>query len=230
MVVPPITVPYDSIPMIFLIPDKNARKKTLKDLNDHLQTFRTLCAKIADLSGERAAADKFLQDLDALDKNLSPAQYNNALAGFMHAYGDAVSGDLQAFLAQPQLQSRQVPVHCRGIPEHQRPGARLRPRRPGRRPRGRRRRPADLRLRLDPLRRGRHHQQPLARPPVPVPAGAGAEFPRVQRRPLLQRLDPHHRGHPRRPHVLPWRWVDQEAPAFTFELPPGNPSWTSRPC
>jgi hypothetical protein len=102
MVIPPITVPYDSIPMIFLIPDKNARKKTLKDLNDHLQTFRMLCAKIADLSGERSTADKFLQDLDALDKNLSPAQYDNALQGFMHAYGDAVSGDLQTFLAQPR--------------------------------------------------------------------------------------------------------------------------------
>jgi hypothetical protein len=101
MVIPSITVPYDSIPMIFLIPDKNARKKALKDLNDHLQAFRTLCAKIADLSGERSTADKFLQDLDAIDKNLSPAQYDNALQGFMHAYGDAVSGDLQAFLSQP---------------------------------------------------------------------------------------------------------------------------------
>ena len=56
MVIPTISVPYDSIPMIFLIPDKNARKKVLKDLNDHLEAFRTLCAKIADITTERAAA------------------------------------------------------------------------------------------------------------------------------------------------------------------------------
>jgi len=98
MVVPPIPAPYDSIPMIFLIPDKNGRKKVLKDLNDHLESFRTLCAKISDISSERAAADKFIQDLDAIDKNLSPAQYDNALASFMHAYGDPVSSDLQGFL------------------------------------------------------------------------------------------------------------------------------------
>jgi hypothetical protein len=101
MVMPAISVPYDSIPMIFLIPDHNARKKVLKDLNDHLEAFRTLCAKIADISTERAAADKFIKDLDAIDKSLSPAQYDNALQGFLHAYGDAVSGDLQAFLAAP---------------------------------------------------------------------------------------------------------------------------------
>ena len=98
MVVPSISVPYDSIPMIFLIPDKNARKKVLKDLNDHLEAFRTLCAKIAEVSTERAAADKFLKDLDAIDKNLSPAQYDNALQGFLHAYGDQVSGNMQVFL------------------------------------------------------------------------------------------------------------------------------------
>jgi len=98
MVVPPIRAPYDSIPMIFLIPDKNGRKKVLKDLNDHLESFRTLCAKISDIATERAAADKFIQDLDAIDKNLSAAQYDNALAGFLHAYGDPVSSDLQGFL------------------------------------------------------------------------------------------------------------------------------------
>ncbi len=101
MVIPAISVPYDSIPMIFLIPDKNARKKVLKDLNDHLEAFRTLCAKIADIATERAAADKFIQDLDAIDKSLSPAQYDNALQGFLHAYGDEVSGDLQGFLGTP---------------------------------------------------------------------------------------------------------------------------------
>jgi hypothetical protein len=98
MVVPPIQVPYDSVPMIFLVPDRNGRKKVLKDLNDHLASFRTLCAKISDISTERAAADKFLQDLDGIDKNLSPAQYDNALQGFLHAYGDPVSSDLQGFL------------------------------------------------------------------------------------------------------------------------------------
>jgi hypothetical protein len=101
MVVPPILAPYDSVPMIFLIPDRNGRKKVLKDLNDHLQAFRTLCAKISDIATERAAADKFIQDLDAIDKNLSPVQYDNALSGFLHAYGDPVSADLQGFLATP---------------------------------------------------------------------------------------------------------------------------------
>jgi hypothetical protein len=101
MVIPSISVPYDSIPMIFLIPDKNARKKVLKDLNDHLEAFRTLCAKIAAISTERAAADKFVEDLDAIDKSLSPAQYDSALQGFLHAYGDELSGDLQGFLSQP---------------------------------------------------------------------------------------------------------------------------------
>jgi len=101
MVIPAIQVPYDSIPMIFVIPDKNGRKKVLKDLNDHLESFRTLCAKIADISTERAAADKFVQDLDAIDKNLSPTQYDNALRSFMNAYGDALSGNLQTFLAAP---------------------------------------------------------------------------------------------------------------------------------
>jgi hypothetical protein len=85
--------------MIFLIPDKNAKKKVLKDLNDHLEAFRTLCAKIADISTQRAAADKFIQELDAIDKNLSPAQYDGALQGFLHAYGDEVSTDLQGFLS-----------------------------------------------------------------------------------------------------------------------------------
>ena len=99
MVIPAISVPYDSIPMIFLIPDHNARKKVLKDLNDHLEAFRTLCAKIADISTQRATADKFIEDLDTIDKNLSGAQYDNALQGFLHAYGDQVSGDLQGFLA-----------------------------------------------------------------------------------------------------------------------------------
>jgi hypothetical protein len=94
MVVPSITVPYDSIPMIFLVPDKNGRKKVLKDLNDHLEAFRTLCSKIADLSGERAVVDKFMEDLAAIDKNLSPAQYDNAVLGFLHTYGNQVSGDL----------------------------------------------------------------------------------------------------------------------------------------
>ncbi len=98
MVVPPILAPYDSVPMIFLVPDKNGRKKVLKDLNDHLESFRTLCAKISDIATERAAADKFITDLDAIDKNLSPGQYDNALEGFLHAYGDPVSSDLQGFL------------------------------------------------------------------------------------------------------------------------------------
>ena len=53
MTVPDIPVPYDSIPMLFLIPDKTGRRKVLKDLNAHLESFRTLCAKIADLSAER---------------------------------------------------------------------------------------------------------------------------------------------------------------------------------
>ncbi|MDR3673087.1 MAG: hypothetical protein P4L36_19740 [Holophaga sp.] len=99
MVIPAISVPYDSIPMIFLIPDRNAKRKVLKDLNDHLEAFRTLCAKIADISTQRAAADKFLQDLDAIDKSLSPAQYDNALQRFLHAYGDEISTDLQTFTA-----------------------------------------------------------------------------------------------------------------------------------
>jgi hypothetical protein len=99
MVIPAIPVPYDSIPMIFLIPDRNAKKKVLRDLDDHLEAFRTLCAKIADISTQRAAADKFIQDLDAIDKSLSPAQYDHAVQGFLHAYGDEVSGSAQAFLA-----------------------------------------------------------------------------------------------------------------------------------
>jgi hypothetical protein len=98
MVVPPIPVPYDSIPMIFLVPDKGGRKKVLTDLTTHLEAFRTLCAKIADLSEERAEADKFLRDLDAIDKNLSPAAYDSAVAGFLHVYGSQVSADLQGFL------------------------------------------------------------------------------------------------------------------------------------
>jgi hypothetical protein len=98
MVVPTISVPYDSIPMIFLVPDKNGRKKVLKDLNDHLESFRTLCSKISELSSERAAVDKFLEDLDTIDKNLSPVQYDNAVLGFLHNYGNQVSGDLQGFL------------------------------------------------------------------------------------------------------------------------------------
>ena len=144
MVVPAIPVPYDSIPMIFLIPDKNGRKKVLKDLNDHLEAFRTLCAKIADISTERAAADKFIEDLDAIDKNLSPAQYDNALQGFLHAYGDPVSGRPPGLPGHLQLQPGQVPVPHPGVPEHQRPGAgpgpgRARWRRPGRGGRGRKR-------------------------------------------------------------------------------------------
>jgi len=98
MVVPTIPVPYDSIPMLFLIPDKNGRKKALKDLNAHLESFRSLCAKIADLSAERASVDKFVEDLDAIDKNLSPVQYDNALLGFLHSYGNGVSVDVQAFV------------------------------------------------------------------------------------------------------------------------------------
>jgi hypothetical protein len=98
MVVPAIPVPYDSIPMFFLIPDKNGRKKVLKDLNDHLEAFRNLCSKICELSEERASADTFLEDLGAIDKNLSAAQYDNAVLGFLHAYGNSVSGDLQAFV------------------------------------------------------------------------------------------------------------------------------------
>lgn len=98
MIVPPIRVPYDSIPMIFLVPDKNGRKKVLMDLNAHLASFRNLCAKIFELSEERATVDKFLEDLDAIDKNLSAAQYDNAVLGFLHTYGNAVSGDLQAFV------------------------------------------------------------------------------------------------------------------------------------
>lgn len=98
MAVPSIPVPYDSIPMIFLVPDKNGRKKVLRDLNTHLEAFRNLCAKICALSEERASLDTFLADLDAIDKNLSPAQYDNAVLGFLHSYGNAVSGDLQAFV------------------------------------------------------------------------------------------------------------------------------------
>ena len=123
MVVPPIRAPYDSVPMIFLIPDKNGRKKVLKDLNDHLESFRTLCAKISDISTERAAADKFIQDLDAIDKNLSPAQYDNALAGLparLWRPGLLGSPGLPGNL---QIQPGQVPVPHPGVPEHQRPGA-----------------------------------------------------------------------------------------------------------
>ncbi len=98
MMVPSIPVPYDSIPMIFLVPDKNGRKKVLKDLNTHLEAFRNLCTRIFELSEERASVDRFLADLDAIDKNLSPAQYDNAVLGFLHSYGNAVSGDLQAFV------------------------------------------------------------------------------------------------------------------------------------
>lgn len=99
MVVPPIVVPYDSIPMLFLLPDRNGRKKVLADLTAHLAEFRGLCAKIQSLSEERAAADKFLQDLDAIDKNLTGPTYDNAVQSFLHNYGDAVSGDLQVFLS-----------------------------------------------------------------------------------------------------------------------------------
>lgn len=97
MTLPPIEAPYDSVPMVFLIPNKNGRKKVLKDLNSHLKDFRTLCSKIAELSAERATADKFLEDLDAIDKNLSPVEYDNALQEFIHTYGTAVSADTQAF-------------------------------------------------------------------------------------------------------------------------------------
>jgi hypothetical protein len=99
MVVPSIAVPYDSIPMLFLLPDRNGRKKVLADLTAHLAEFRNLCAKIQALSEERAAADKFLQDLDAIDKNLTGPTYDNAVQSFLHNYGDAVSGDLQVFLS-----------------------------------------------------------------------------------------------------------------------------------
>lgn len=98
VVVPPILAPYDAIPMIFLVPDRGGRKKILADLSAHLEAFRTLCAKIADLSEERAEADKFLRDLDAIDKNLSPVAYDNAVMGFLHVYGNQVSADLQGFL------------------------------------------------------------------------------------------------------------------------------------
>ena len=97
MRVPVIPVPYDSIPMIFLIPDSNGRKKVLKDLNAHLESFRTLCAKIADLSAERSTVDKFVEDLNAIDKTMSPAQYDNAVLGFMHTYGVSIGVDAQAF-------------------------------------------------------------------------------------------------------------------------------------
>jgi hypothetical protein len=99
MVVPAIRVPYDSIPMIFLIPDKNGRKKVLKDLNTHLEAFRSLCAKIADMTAERATVDKFIENLDAIDKTMSPVQYDNAVLGFLHTYGTGISVDVQAFSA-----------------------------------------------------------------------------------------------------------------------------------
>ena len=99
MMAPSISVPYDSIPMIFLVPDKNGRRKVLQDLNDHLEAFRTLCAKISSLSEERAVVDKFMEDLDAIDKNLSPVQYDNSVLSFLHAYGNPVAGDLQGFLS-----------------------------------------------------------------------------------------------------------------------------------
>ena len=102
MEVPVMTAPYDSVPMIFLIPDKSGRKKVLKDLNAHLEAFRSLCAKISELSGERATLDKFLEDLEAIDKNLAPAQYDSALLGFLNTYGNGVSSDLQAFLNGPK--------------------------------------------------------------------------------------------------------------------------------
>jgi hypothetical protein len=98
MTIPDISVPYDSVPMICLIPDRNGRKKVLKDLNAHLEQIRTLCDRIADLSEQRAAADKFLDDLAAIDKDLSPIQYDNALVGFLHSYGDPTSTELQTFL------------------------------------------------------------------------------------------------------------------------------------
>ena len=99
MTVPDIPVPYDSIPMLFLIPDKTGRKKVLKDLNAHLESFRNLCAKISDLSAERATVDTFIADLDAIDKTMSPAQYDNAVLSFLHTYGNGVSLDVQAFVA-----------------------------------------------------------------------------------------------------------------------------------
>lgn len=93
-----ITVPYDSIPMLFLVPDTGGRKKILADLSAHLAEFRDICLKLSDLTEERAHADRFLHGLEAIDKGLGAAVYDSTVLNYLNVYGSQLSLDFQTFL------------------------------------------------------------------------------------------------------------------------------------
>lgn len=96
----PFTVPYDAIPMFFLVPDSGGRRKILTDLSAHLEAFRSICLKLSDLTEQRAHADQFLAGLATIRQNQSPASYDGAVFNFLKAYGGPVSQDFQVFLAR----------------------------------------------------------------------------------------------------------------------------------
>lgn len=100
MIAPAITVPYDAIPMIFLVPDSGGRKKILADLNAHLADFRKICLKLSDLSEQRAQADQFLKSLEAIKQDQSAPSYDSALFNVVKAYGGQLSQDLQIFISR----------------------------------------------------------------------------------------------------------------------------------
>ncbi len=100
MVAPQVSVPYDSIPMIFLLPDSGGRRKILTDLNAHLADFRNICLKLSDLAEQRAYADRFLKGLESIRQDQSAASYDHAVFNFLKGYGGQVSQDLQAFLSR----------------------------------------------------------------------------------------------------------------------------------
>jgi hypothetical protein len=100
MSAPGISVPYDAIPMIFLVPDSGGRKKILADLNAHLADFRKICLKLSDLSEQRAQADQFLKSLEAIKQDQSAPSYDSALFNVVKAYGGQLSQDLQIFISR----------------------------------------------------------------------------------------------------------------------------------
>ncbi|HJV49412.1 MAG TPA: hypothetical protein VJ549_09075 [Geothrix sp.] len=100
MVVDPIPVPYDAIPMVFLVPDTGGRRKILTDLNAHLADFRSICLKLSDLAEQRAHADRFLKSLEAIKQDQSAPSYDRAVFNLLKAYGSQLSQDLQIFLSR----------------------------------------------------------------------------------------------------------------------------------
>lgn len=100
MVAPALHVPYDAIPMFFLVPDNGGKRKVLTDVLAHLEAFRAICLKLSDLAEQRAHADRFLAGLDTIRKDQSPAAYDAAVFNFLRAYGGQVSQDLQVFLSR----------------------------------------------------------------------------------------------------------------------------------